>query len=79
MQYEGKIEENTQGVEVMRFKAQDRDLKGTDNWEAVYEIVRGNEAGYFSIRTDPLTNEGVLMLEKVQQRLSNRKYSAALP
>uniref|UniRef100_A0A3Q3J028 Cadherin domain-containing protein n=1 Tax=Monopterus albus TaxID=43700 RepID=A0A3Q3J028_MONAL len=62
--YEGSIEENTQGVEVMRLKSQDLDLKNTDNWEAVYDIVKGNEAGYFSIRTDPVTNEGILMLDK---------------
>uniref|UniRef100_A0A3B4V4R9 Desmoglein-3-like n=1 Tax=Seriola dumerili TaxID=41447 RepID=A0A3B4V4R9_SERDU len=62
--YEASIEENTEGVEVMRLKAQDLDLEGTENWEAVFEILKGNEAGYFSIRTDPVTNEGILMLDK---------------
>ncbi|KAM8745386.1 desmoglein-2.1-like [Acanthopagrus schlegelii] len=62
--YEGSIEENTENVEVMRLKAEDLDLKGTDNWEAVFDIVKGNEAGYFSIKTDPSTNEGILMLDK---------------
>ncbi|XP_030605995.1 desmoglein-4-like [Archocentrus centrarchus] len=62
--YEGSIEENSKGVEVMRLQAEDLDLKGTDNWEAVFDIVRGNEAGYFSITTDPSTNEGILMLDK---------------
>lgn len=65
LQYEGSIEENTEGVEVMRIKAEDLDLEGTDNWEAVFDIVKGNEAGYFSITTDPKTNEGILMLDKV--------------
>ena len=65
LQYEGSIEENTKGVEVMRIKAEDLDLEGTDNWEAEFEIVKGNEAGYFSIKTDPNTNEGILMLDKV--------------
>lgn len=64
-QYEGSIEENTYGVEVMRLKTTDLDLKGTDNWGAVFDITKGNEAGYFSIKTDPITNEGVLMLDKV--------------
>ncbi|XP_035987607.1 desmoglein-2.1 isoform X3 [Fundulus heteroclitus] len=63
-EYEGVIEENTAGVEVMRIKAQDLDERATDNWEAVYEIVKGNEAGYFSIKNDPLTNEAILMLDK---------------
>lgn len=65
LQYEGTIEENTKDVEVMRIKAEDLDLKGTDNWEAVFDIVKGNQAGYFSIKTDPDTNEGILMLDKV--------------
>nr|XP_057929785.1 desmoglein-2.1-like isoform X2 [Doryrhamphus excisus] len=62
--YEGSIEENTQGVEVMRIKAQDLDLKDTENWEPVFDIVKGNEAKYFSIKKDPKTNEGILMLDK---------------
>lgn len=65
LQYEGSIEENTYGVEVMRIKASDLDLKDTDNWKAEFDITKGNEAGYFSIRTDPKTNEGILMLDKV--------------
>uniref|UniRef100_A0A3B4V411 Desmoglein-3-like n=1 Tax=Seriola dumerili TaxID=41447 RepID=A0A3B4V411_SERDU len=63
-EYEASIEENTEGVEVMRLKTEDLDLKGTENWEAVFDIAKGNEAGYFSIRTDPVTNEGILMLDK---------------
>lgn len=55
-------------MEVMRIKAQDLDLEATDNWEAVFDIVKGNEAGYFSISTDPVTNEGILMLDKVLQK-----------
>lgn len=66
-QYEGNIVENTQGVEVMRFKASDLDIKNTANWEALYHISKGNEANYFSIKTDPVTNEGILMLDKVRK------------
>ncbi|XP_077390683.1 desmoglein-2.1-like isoform X2 [Festucalex cinctus] len=62
--YEGSIMENTKGVEVMRFKAQDLDLKDTENWQSVFDIAKGNEAKYFSIKTDPKTNEGILMLDK---------------
>ena len=57
--------ENTANVEVMRFKVLDDDEEKTDNWLAVFDIVSGNEDGIFSIKTDPKTNEGVLMLEKV--------------
>lgn len=58
--------ENTYGVEVMRLQTNDLDLVNTVNWQAEFDIVKGNEAEYFSIKTDPLTNEGVLMLDKVQ-------------
>lgn len=65
-QYEGSIEENTINVEVMRIKAIDMDLIHTDSWLAVYEIVSGNEGGYFSITTDAKTNEGIIMIHKVK-------------
>lgn len=65
VQYEASIEENTENVEVMRFKTTDKDLQGTENWQADYQIVSGNGGGHFKIVTDPKTNEGVLMLVKV--------------
>ncbi|XP_042368749.1 desmoglein-3-like [Plectropomus leopardus] len=77
-EYEASIMENTQNVEVMRIKAQDLDLQGTANWEAVYEIVRGNEAGYFSIMTDSKTNEGILMLNKALNYEDVRKLNLGL-
>lgn len=67
LQYEGSIEENTKGVEVMRIRTGDLDLAGSENWEAVFVLVKGNEAGYFSIKTDTATNEGILMLDKVHK------------
>lgn len=60
------MEENTINVEVMRIKAIDLDLIHTDSWLAVYEITSGNEAGYFSITTDSKTNEGIIMIHKVE-------------
>lgn len=59
------MEENTENVEVMRFKATDLDQQYTENWQAQYNIVSGNGGGHFKIVTDPKTNEGVLMLVKV--------------
>ena len=58
--------ENREKVEVLRFKVQDADEKKTANWDAVFDIVSGNEDGIFSVRTDPDTNEGILVLEKVR-------------
>lgn len=65
-QYTGSIVENTAHKEVMRFTVLDDDQMRSDNWKAEFNIVSGNEDGIFSIRTDPKTNEGVLILVKVK-------------
>ncbi|XP_073705393.1 desmoglein-2-like protein [Garra rufa] len=62
--YECRVEENTRSVEVVRVQAIDADLIYTENWLAVFTIVSGNEAGYFSITTDNKTNEGIVILNK---------------
>ncbi|XP_032421120.1 desmoglein-2-like [Xiphophorus hellerii] len=62
--YEGRVEENTIGVEVLRIQALDLDMIQTANWWALFEIVSGNEGGYFDIRTDKTTNEGVITIVK---------------
>ncbi|XP_067274613.1 desmoglein-2.1-like [Pseudorasbora parva] len=63
-EFEASIEENTAQVEVIRLKVTDLDLKDTDNWAAKCFIASGNEAGFFSIKMDPKTNEAILMLVK---------------
>ncbi|XP_019734725.1 desmoglein-2-like isoform X5 [Hippocampus comes] len=62
--YEGRVEENTVNVEVLRIQAIDLDLEYTDNWLAVFQIISGNEGGYFSITTDAQTNQGIIMIQK---------------
>ena len=64
-QYAGSVDENVADVVVMRIKALDKDVERTDNWEAVFHIVKGNEDGLFTIETDKKTNEGILKLVKV--------------
>lgn len=68
------MEENTVGMEVLRVKAIDMDLSYTDNWLAVFEIVSGNEGGYFNITTDPKTNEGIITITKVKSVLFFNKH-----
>uniref|UniRef100_UPI003AABC8CE desmoglein-2.1-like n=1 Tax=Centroberyx gerrardi TaxID=166262 RepID=UPI003AABC8CE len=63
-EYSCSIMENKAHVEVLRFKVLDADEEDTDNSQAIFDIVSGNDDGIFSIKTDPKTNEGVLMLEK---------------
>lgn len=65
-------------MEVMRIKASDLDLINTDNWRAVFNIEKGNEAGYFTITTDPKTNEGIIMLNKVLLNEQDSSVSAML-
>ncbi|XP_028817123.1 desmoglein-3-like isoform X2 [Denticeps clupeoides] len=62
-QYEGSVYENEKGVEVMRLKATDLDVDPA-NQELEYFLISGNEGGYFSMKTDPNTKEGILMLDK---------------
>ena len=60
------VKENTVGLVDVSIKAIDKDLIHTDNWLAVYEIVSGNEAGYFSVTTNTETNEAIIMVQKVK-------------
>lgn len=69
------MEENTVGMEVLRIKATDMDLSYTDNWLAVFEIVSGNEGGYFNITTDAKTNEGIITINKVKRVYKLKLYT----
>ncbi|KAG7316655.1 hypothetical protein KOW79_020196 [Hemibagrus wyckioides] len=62
--YKGNVQENKVDVLVARIGVDDKDLKGTPNWKAVYEITKGNESGNFMIKTDPVTNEGLIYVTK---------------
>ncbi|XP_034160017.2 desmoglein-2-like protein [Pangasianodon hypophthalmus] len=62
--YESSVEENIKNVEAVRLKVIDKDKPHTENWEAVFTIISGNEAGHFKITTDPKTNEGILIVTK---------------
>uniref|UniRef100_A0AAY5EUJ0 Cadherin domain-containing protein n=1 Tax=Electrophorus electricus TaxID=8005 RepID=A0AAY5EUJ0_ELEEL len=64
-EYTGSVDEGVSDVVVMRIKAQDKDMENTNNWLALFNIIKGNEDELFSIETDPKTNEGILKLVKV--------------
>ncbi|KAM4722171.1 cadherin-1-like [Rhinophrynus dorsalis] len=49
--YFAEVPENEVGYEVARLTVTDEDTSGTDAWLAVYKIVKGNEAGFFSVQT----------------------------
>ena len=65
LQYEGVVEENQVNVEVMCNKVTDADEVGSDNSLENFAFASGNKVGYFHIKTDTQTNEGIVTLVKV--------------
>ncbi|KAM4562238.1 cadherin-like protein 26 isoform 2-T3 [Odontesthes bonariensis] len=58
-----RVEEGQKDVLVLRLQATDEDTKGTMAWKAKYRID-GDTDNNFRITTDPVTNEGMLYVEK---------------
>uniref|UniRef100_A0A8D2J785 Cadherin 15 n=1 Tax=Varanus komodoensis TaxID=61221 RepID=A0A8D2J785_VARKO len=56
--------ENEHGAVLGSIAVQDRDLPGSPNWLAKFTILEGDPEGAFAIRTDPLTNGGVISVVK---------------
>ncbi|NP_997771.2 cadherin-15 precursor [Danio rerio] len=54
--------ENKLIAEVGRVNATDKDQRGGDNWRIKYTIV--NPSGHFAIRTDPVSNQGIISVVK---------------
>lgn len=74
-QFSGEVPENKVNVVVTNLTVVDRDQPHSPNWNAVYRIVSGDPMGHFTIRTNPITNEGMLTVVKVRSaaHLSGRK------
>lgn len=64
-QYSGEVPENQVEVVVANLTVMDRDQPHSPNWNAFYRIISGDPSGHFSIRTDPVTNEGMVTVVKV--------------
>lgn len=47
----------------------DADQPHSPNWNAVYRITSGDPSGHFTIRTDPVSNDGMVTVVKVRQSL----------
>ncbi|XP_069813770.1 desmoglein-4-like [Dendropsophus ebraccatus] len=62
--YSVQIKENMVGLTGLRMKVFDADEMFSDNWIAVFDIVSGNDGGWFAIETDAETNEGYLRVVK---------------
>lgn len=57
--------ENKVGEDVGRVNATDKDEKNGDNWRITYSIIKGDSSGNFAIRTDRVTNQGIISVVKV--------------
>lgn len=44
----------------------DADQPHSPNWNAIYRIISGDPSGHFTIRTDPVTNDGMVTVVKVR-------------
>ncbi|RXN08076.1 cadherin-15-like protein [Labeo rohita] len=64
--------ENKYIAEMGRVNATDKDQKGGDNWKIKYTIV--NPSGHFAIRTDPVSNQGIISVVKPLDYESQAEY-----
>lgn len=65
MKFAGEVPENRVETVVANLTVMDRDQPHSPNWNAVYRIISGDPSGHFSVRTDPVTNEGMVTVVKV--------------
>ncbi|XP_047390663.1 cadherin-4 isoform X2 [Sciurus carolinensis] len=62
--FAGEVPENRVETVVANLTVMDRDQPHSANWNAVYRIISGDPSGHFSVRTDPVTNEGMVTVVK---------------
>ncbi|XP_069861231.1 cadherin-4-like isoform X2 [Dipodomys merriami] len=62
--FSGEVPENRVETVVANLTVMDRDQPHSPNWNAVYRIISGDPSGHFSVRTDPVTNEGLVTVVK---------------
>lgn len=65
MKFAGEVPENRVETVVANLTVMDRDQPHSPNWNAVYRIISGDPSGHFNVRTDPVTNEGMVTVVKV--------------
>lgn len=68
LQFSGEVPENRVDVVVANLTVIDADQPHSPNWNAIYRIISGDPSGHFTIRTDPVTNDGMVTVVKVIHR-----------
>ncbi|XP_076852636.1 cadherin-15 [Brachyhypopomus gauderio] len=66
--------ENKVGEDLGRVNATDKDERNGENWRITYSITRGDPAGNFAVRTDPITNEGIISVQRPLDFESRAEY-----
>ncbi|XP_051980825.1 cadherin-15-like [Xyrauchen texanus] len=72
--YNMHVMENKQTAEVGRVNATDKDQRGGENWRIKYSIINGDPSGHFAIRTDPVSNQGIISVVKPLDYESRAEY-----
>ncbi|XP_072278680.1 EP-cadherin-like [Pyxicephalus adspersus] len=73
VKYTAQVPENEVGFEVQRLSVTDDDEMNSPAWRAAYKI-KGADASFFSITTDPATNDGILTTAKGLDFESRRQF-----
>lgn len=65
-QFSGEVPENHVDIVVANLTVIDADQPHSPNWNAIYRIISGDPSGHFTIRTDPVSNDGMVTVVKVR-------------
>ena len=68
LQFSGEVPENRVDVVVANLTVIDADQPHSPNWNAIYRIISGDPTGHFTVRTDPVTNDGMVTVVKVRSQ-----------
>uniref|UniRef100_A0A4W6EWS8 Cadherin-4 n=1 Tax=Lates calcarifer TaxID=8187 RepID=A0A4W6EWS8_LATCA len=72
--FSGEVPENRVDVVVANLTVIDADQAHSPNWNAIYQIISGDQFGHFTIRTDPVTNDGMVTVVKPVDFEMNRSF-----
>uniref|UniRef100_A0A3P9KBW1 Cadherin domain-containing protein n=1 Tax=Oryzias latipes TaxID=8090 RepID=A0A3P9KBW1_ORYLA len=73
--YQGSVDENAVGVQVVKMSVTDEDEPNTPAWNAKFKIVGGNPDKLFSIETGTNKQEGIIKTAKGLDFETNRKHT----
>uniref|UniRef100_A0A8C6UQA6 Cadherin-4 n=1 Tax=Neogobius melanostomus TaxID=47308 RepID=A0A8C6UQA6_9GOBI len=72
--FSGEVPENRVDVVVANLTVIDADQPHSPNWNAIYRIISGDPTGHFTIRTDPVSNDGMVTVVKAVDFEMNRAF-----